>query len=151
MDNARQIRRIHNIFGSLKSMYGKEDDIRNTLNAMKQDHEEELQPRPEPPPLKLEAGCEVQLPCGDCGTVIGIDNWTVWVLADTGSHGLYGVSRLTVTEAATPGKGDTVLTDFGVAIICAWGHGSFKVTNGTVHADLNREEFTILHKAPKNT
>ena len=164
MDNAKQIRRIHNIFGSLKAKYGKEDDIRNTLNAMMKDHEEELMPKPQPPPLKLEAGCRVKPMMHLSAEVVYIDGSNVCVkFLETRNFQIFFARTLTVTEAATPGVNDYVELDpaWGfppnvrriIANIkpkehedspwlygCRW-HGSMRY--------FQRDDFTILHKAPK--
>ncbi len=165
MDNAKQIRRINNIFGSLKAKCGKEDDIRNTLSAMMKDHEDELTPSPEPKPLKLEAGARVlvnsHMYFDAPGTVISVHKSEpsaysrVWWVSDRGSVNSTCEADITVVEAATPEPGDTVQKGKDTFLVlsahCPGGYflGTRSLISGRTGTWHEHDDFTILHKAPK--
>ncbi len=109
-------------------------------------------PKPEPKPLKLEAGCRVNR-----GAVIAVLDNRAWVKEDGCNRPLtYIFTNLTVIEAATPRVGDYVRIDVeryagDVAIITGF-HCSGKLVardGRGVTRTLERDDFTILHKAPK--
>lgn len=115
-------------------------------------------PKPEPKPMKLEAGARVEDSAGDCATVISVCRDEVCVLYEK-EYGLMCFSKdaLTITEAATPEVGDMVQTGDGATGIILevrdhddgylWAY-VYSTTN-KCWRHFRRDDFTILHKAPK--
>ena len=122
-------------------------------------------PKPEPKPLKLEAGCRVNR-----GAVIAVLDNRAWVKEDGCNRPLtYIFTNLTVTEAATPEVRDYVQLDpergfkpvacIITAVFPCTSSGDraywdYEVRSGgdAPGADttlVKRDDFTILHKAPK--
>ncbi len=171
MNNAKQIRRINNALDNLSAKPAcpscNHKQVEDVLKAVRDAHEDELTPSPEPKPLKLEADARVLVnshmyfdaPC----TVISVHKSEpsaysrVWWVSDRGSVNSTCEADITVVEAATPEVGDyvqlgweTTPKRYGIITKINVAHTNYKVDGiCNVYPGLRRDDFTILHKAPK--
>lgn len=125
------------------------DTLAEALNALKD--------KPDPKPIKLEAGCVVRDFSGILYEVIGVDGDNLW-LAQGDCRSCRSKVWYSVVEAAVPGIGDYVQCHFPsgkdcggiielmegsyvIQCFCTWEEG--------LPTHYRRNDFTILHKAPK--
>ncbi len=163
MDNAKQIRRINNALDNLSAKPTcpscNHTQVEDVLKAVRTAHEEELMPKAEPKPLKLEAGCRVRaigaVACpGKESVVVLIHESMVWCWDDV-INSRFHKDNVEVIEAATPGVNDYVQMAGGhdCGVIIGWGNScgyySIYLLTDRRSADFARQGFTILYKAPK--
>lgn len=159
MDDAKIQKCLHiinNIKGNQMAIPGQVDMLRALI-------EQERDSKSEPKPLKLEAGCRVKTNAGNTGTVFAIGGKNAWLLDaneyTTCTHWTCSINTLTVIEAATPEVNDTVRhADGEIGIISRilidnedWVDIKFAGDSKHGFWRCSHSDFTILHKAPKNT